>query len=111
MKHFLVLLFFVVSITIQANSNSFFAFSMSTTNQQDRLEFSIFPNPLKDQRLFIKSAGDQEKHIEIYNVLGEKKYEIITTNESILLGELPSGIYIFKLEQNGMKGLKRLVIP
>lgn len=111
MKHFLVLLFFVVSITIQANSNSFFAFSMSTTNQQDRLEFSIFPNPLKDQRLFIQSAGDQKKHIEIYNVLGEKKYEIITTNESILLGELPSGIYIFKLEQNGMKGLKRLVIP
>ena len=84
---------------------------MSTTNQQDRLEFSIFQNPLKDQRLFIQSACYQEKHIEIYNVLGEKKYEIITTNESILLGELPSGIYIFKLEQNGMKGLKRLVIP
>ena len=79
--------------------------------QEDRLKFSIFPNPLKDQILFINSSSTAEKHIEIYNVLGEKKFEIVTTNESIFLGDLPSGIYIFKLNQNGMNGLKRLVIP
>jgi hypothetical protein len=79
--------------------------------QEDRLKFSIFPNPLKDQILFINSSSTAEKHIEIYNVLGGKKFEIVTTNESIFLGDLPSGIYIFKLNQNGMNGLKRLVIP
>jgi hypothetical protein len=44
-------------------------------------------------------------------VLGERKLEVFTFNESIYLGELPSGIYIFKLEQDGKSGLKRLVIP
>jgi hypothetical protein len=76
----------------------------------DSLDFKIFPNPLKNHRLFIESNGSGEKHIEIYNVLGEKKIEIHTYEDAILLSELETGIYVFYLKQDGKKGYKRLVI-
>ena len=78
--------------------------------QRDSLTFSISPNPLKTQRLFIHSSGSGEKHIEIYNVLGEKKFETQTYEESIILENLETGIYVFYLKQDNQKRYKRLVI-
>ena len=77
----------------------------------DSLKFTIFPNPLKNKILNIESSSNAMKHIEIYDVLGEKKYINDTYEDRIFLDELNTGIYIFLLEQEGQKGLKRLVVP
>jgi hypothetical protein len=78
---------------------------------QEPLQFSIYPNPVKEGRIFIISASNSEMHLSIFNILGEKKLELRTKNKSIFLGTLGSGIYILKLEQDHKTGLKRLVIP
>ncbi|MGD1980439.1 MAG: T9SS type A sorting domain-containing protein [Flavobacteriaceae bacterium] len=79
--------------------------------QSDSLQFSIFPNPVKDKILNIESTSNSIKHIQIYNVLGEKKMEIDTYENIIFLEKLNTGIYMFVLKQEGQKGLKRLVVP
>lgn len=85
--------------------------SVAEFQPTDSLKFTIFPNPLKNKILNIESASQAIKHIEIYNVFGEKKYIMDTYEDRIFLDELNTGIYIFLLEQEGQKGLKRLVVP
>lgn len=113
MKRFYLSLLYLFSFTLIASKAKRLSFDIDPfeKTQQNSLQFSIFPNPVKNERLYIKTNSSAEKHIEIFYVLGEKKLEVDTYNESIYLGELPSGIYIFKLEQDGKNGLKRLVIP
>ena len=79
--------------------------------QQEPLQFTVYPNPVKDNRLFINSKSNAEMHLKIYNILGEKKFETTTKNKIIFLDMLQPGIYILKVEQNQKTGLKRLVIP
>lgn len=113
MKQFTLTVFYLFTLALSAQELVGVDLSSKSleNNQQDKLEFSIFPNPVKNQTLYISSLSRAEKHIEIFNVLGEKKFESFTTNERIFLGELPPGIYIFRLEQEQKFGLKRLVIP
>lgn len=77
----------------------------------DSLRFSIFPNPVKDKILYIESSSNALKHIEIYNVLGEKKLELDTYDNKVFLEKLDTGIYMFLLKQEDQKGLRRLVVP
>lgn len=113
MKRFYLSILCLFSFTLLASEAKWLSLNIDPfeKTQQNSLQFSIFPNPVKNERLYIKTNSNAEKHIEIFNVLGEKKLEVVTYNESIYLGGLPSGIYIFKLEQDGKNGLKRLVIP
>ena len=83
----------------------------SNINEPDSLKFTLFPNPVKNKILFIESSSEALKEIEIYYVLGEVKFTSNTYENRILLDELKTGIYIFVLQQEGKKGLKRLVIP
>ncbi len=100
--------FLVFSISSMRHDKLAPEFGLQTS---DSLKFTIFPNPLKNKILNIESSSDALKHIEIYDVLGEKKYINDTYEDRIFLDELNTGIYIFLLEQEGQKGLKRLVVP
>ncbi len=108
-----IILFIIFLSAIDSPIYSFNAFREIPfkNTQSDSLQFSIFPNPVKDKILNIESASNSIKHIEIYNVLGEKKLEIDTYENIIFLEKLNTGIYVFVLKQEGRKGLKRLVIP
>ena len=108
-----IILFIIFLSAIDSPIYSFNAFlKISPQNtQSDSLQFSIFPNPVKDKILNIESTSNSIKHIEIYNVLGEKKMEIDTYENIIFLEKLNTGIYMFLLKQEGQKGLKRLVVP
>jgi hypothetical protein len=103
-------LIFSLNANLLDKSKEKFTLVSQTETQSDSLTFSISPNPLKTQRLFIHSNGSGEKHIEIYNVLGEKKFETQTYEESIILENLETGIYVFYLKQDNQKRYKRLVI-
>lgn len=108
-----IILFIIFLSAVDSPIYSFNAFREIPfkNTQSDSLQFSIFPNPVKDKILNIESASNSIKHIEIYNVLGEKKLEIDTYENIIFLEKLNTGIYVFVLKQEGRKGLKRLVIP
>lgn len=112
MRSFVTIIVFFLALSIYSNPQ--LISNVHVGNKASRLDsliLNIYPNPLKNNRLFIKSSAEGIKHIQIYNVLGEKKYETQTYEDHILLDELTTGIYIFKLEQEGQKVLKRLIIP
>ena len=83
----------------------------NTNNISEKLAFEIFPTPLRNGRLEIKSESDFIKKIEIYNVLGEKVYETSTYLNVLELFSLQTGIYMLRLTQGDRSGIKRLVVP
>lgn len=85
--------------------------SVAKMNKQDSLEFTLFPNPVKNKIVFVESSSEALKHIEVYDVLGTIKFTTDTYENRILLDELKTGIYIFVLQQEDQKAMKRLVIP
>ena len=87
------------------NSNS------SSDSFNDRLEFSIYPTPLTNGRLQIKTESTLLKHIQIYNILGEVVFETSTYFDTLELFSLDTGIYMFHLTQGDQSGIKRLVVP
>ena len=80
------------------------------SQQTEKLEFKIYPNPLYQQALQIESDSDSPKEIRIYNVMGGLVYEIKTLENTLDLGSLNTGIYLFQLTQNNRTAVQRLVI-
>ena len=113
MRSIITILVFLLVLSSYSNPRSIpnAPIGFSKSSELDTLQLNIYPNPLKNSRLFIESSAKGIKHIQIYNVLGEKKFETHTYDDYILLDQLTTGIYIFKLEQEGHKGLKRLIVP
>ena len=109
----LLFFLFLSSLTYAQTQPSSSALSpySNTTETSGKLEFEIFPTPLRNGRLEIKSESDLIKKIEIYNVLGEKVYETSTYLKVLELFNLQTGIYMLRLTQGDRSGIKRLVVP
>ena len=61
---------------------------------------SIFPNPSSD-RIFFKGTSSENFLVAIYDILGKKILETSkTTNSSLNISELKSGVYFLKLDNN-----------
>lgn len=71
----------------------------------DRIEFSIFPNPVVD-RLFIGQAKLENTEMRIYSTEGKLKMQVDhITSDGIDLNGLENGIYIAKLKDKHSKKL------
>ncbi|WP_397363691.1 T9SS type A sorting domain-containing protein [Olleya sp. R77988] len=71
-----------------------------TENQLDQNEFTIYPNPSKNNFIYIKSNTKTIGTIEVYDITGNillKEY-ITSTSGQIDINKLSSGIYIVKLQ-------------
>lgn len=72
--------------------------------------FSIFPNPVTQGKLFIITASNSQKNIEIYDVLGKQVFSLQTTDKEINTVNLPSGIYVIKVQQDNKTSTQKLIV-
>ena len=81
-------------------------------NAKNNVNFSAFPNPVKQGSLTIKTYSTKEKEITIYNVLGKmvftQKFSELT--KRLDLTQISSGIYIMKVLEGDKVATKKLVI-
>mgnify|MGYP003684114715 FL=1 len=81
-------------------------------NAKNSVNFSAFPNPVKQGSLTIKTYTTKEKEITIYNVLGKmvftQKFSELT--KRLDLTQISSGIYIMKVLEGDKVATKKLVI-
>lgn len=92
--------------------NSGFAqFTSSKTTTNTSIEgLQVFPNPVENGKLFIRSKGNLSKKIEIYNVLGKRVLSTSLNKEFLDVSRLSSGIYILKIKTNTTEVSKKLII-
>lgn len=80
-----------------------------STTENPAINFSLYPNPVVDGMLFIKSDL-VVKNITLINTLGQTVLSATPVNNSLETGYLPQGMYIAKLTfANGKQAYKPLV--
>lgn len=82
----------------------------ASVNEDKIAGFSIYPNPVTDGNLFIKSADDGDKQIEIFDVLGKKVFAKRISKNFANIASLKSGVYILRVTENNKTAVRKLVI-
>lgn len=73
--------------------------------------FALYPNPVTNGRLYIKSNSTVTKNVEIYSMLGQQVYaKSVQPNETIDIYNLNRGIYMVRIEEDGKIATRKLVI-
>ncbi|MFD1094298.1 T9SS type A sorting domain-containing protein [Salegentibacter chungangensis] len=71
---------------------------------------SIYPNPVTGGKVYISTARNLEKDIEIYNVLGKPIYKARLRGKELDVSSLDAGIYILKIQEESSKSTRKLVV-
>lgn len=88
-------------------SASFTYATLSNESFDNKPNFTMYPNPVKNE-LFISSENDIQK-VEIYNITGQRILEV-NNSKRINTSSLRNGIYMVKLtSENGGVSVKKLI--
>lgn len=70
-----------------------------SVEDEQPVQFSIFPNPAKDNFIFTQSVSSEIGEISIYNQLGKRVYQskVIENYNQVDASNWASGVYILKL--------------
>lgn len=71
--------------------------------------FSIYPNPSSTGSIRVTTAANQNKNVQIFDMLGKKVIDKNTT-ATVNISALQAGIYIVKVTENNVSATKRLVV-
>jgi hypothetical protein len=72
--------------------------------------FVIYPNPVKEDKLNIITSSNGIKNIKISDLSGKKILSLETLDKELNLPNLPKGVYIIKLEQDGKISTQKLIV-
>jgi len=108
---FLFYVFLVASLSgYKAISVRSGASTETFSKPQQKLSLKVSPNPFQSGKLYLQSNFNTPKHIEIFNVFGEKVADISTLEDAIELNDLKKGIYLLRLNQSGESITQRLIV-
>jgi hypothetical protein len=72
--------------------------------------FVVYPNPVKDDKVNIVTPSNGMKNIRISDISGKKVLSLQTVNKELNLPNLPKGVYIIKVEQDGKTSTQKLIV-
>jgi hypothetical protein len=73
-------------------------------------EFVIYPNPVKDGKVYIQTASESIKNIIIFDMSGKKVLSVQTHSKELNVSDMPTGVYLIKVEQDGNTAVQKLII-
>lgn len=80
------------------------------TAQNDIAGLKVYPNPVSNGVLHIESNLNTERTVTLFDVIGKQVLSTSTSNNTINVAALNSGIYIVKITEGGKTATKKLVI-
>lgn len=70
----------------------------------------IYPNPASGNKIYFSSTEKEAMKVEIFNVLGKKIYSASNLSGEVDISFLHSGVYLFRLEENGKSATRKIVV-
>jgi hypothetical protein len=80
------------------------------TNQNTIAGLRMYPNPVSNGTLFIETSANAEKSVTVFDVLGKQVLNTTTTNNTINVASLHTGVYIVNITEEGKTASRKLVI-
>jgi len=93
------------------NPNQTFS-PVAAVHQEKVVDFSIYPNPIKDGYFMLNTKDNDARKIEIFDVLGKKVFESIISGKrnQVNVTNLTQGIYILNVIHNDKAASKKLLV-
>lgn len=70
----------------------------------------VYPNPVSNGTLFIETSANAEKAVAVFDVLGKQVLSTTTSNNTINVASLHTGVYIVQIIEEGKTASRKLVI-
>lgn len=101
MKHiYLILLFFVSTL----------AFSQQATSAGDIEGLQLYPNPVTNGKVFIKTKVNAPKKIMIFDVFGGNLLETTILGSELNLSDFDAGVYVIRIFEKDKVATRKLII-
>ena len=81
-----------------------------SANQNSIAGLSIYPNPVKNGKLFIITNDNTERNVTVFDVLGKQVLNVTIATSEINVSTLNAGVYIVKITEEGNTATRKLVI-
>lgn len=78
--------------------------------QNEIVNFSVFPNPVNDGKIWINTQNNTLKQVEIIDILGKQVISTSLSGRELNVSKLRPGIYILKVLEDGKTATRKLVI-
>ena len=107
--YFLILFFAISAVVFSQDQDS----TSLKTKQKSTVEiegFKMYPNPITNGILHIRTLENGVKSIQIFDILGKRVLSRDIINPQINLSNLKSGVYILKVTENNRTATRKLVI-
>ena len=82
-------------------------------NELDNHTFKVFPIPSNNHKIYVQSDIEMIKKIALFNVIGEQlllKYNPKKNSNKIVLNNLPSGLFVLKINSEYGISSKKIII-
>ena len=87
-----------------------FSVTLLQTQNNEIAGLKVYPNPVSNGVLHVESNLNLERTISLFDVLGKQVISTTTSNTTINIANLNSGIYIVKITEGGKTATKKLVV-
>jgi len=71
---------------------------------------NVYPNPVIDGILKITSDSSNAKTVSVYDILGKQVLNSKTSNNTLNVANIKSGVYIIKISEDGKTDTRKLII-
>ena len=86
-------------------------FSVTLQTQNNEIAgLKVYPNPVSNGVLHIESNLNAERTVSLFDVLGKEVIKTTTSNTTINIANLNSGIYIVKITEGEKTAIKKLIV-
>ncbi len=82
----------------------------SLTQEKPINGLTIYPNPVRGNKVYISTDKNLAKEVEVYNVLGKLVLIAKLTGKELDISELTPGIYILKIKEGNTQATRKLVV-
>lgn len=80
------------------------------TQNNEIAGLQVYPNPVSNGVLHVESNLNAERTISLFDVLGKEVIKTTTSNTTINIANLDSGVYVVKISEGGKTATKKLVV-
>lgn len=82
-----------------------------STDAFNQANVKVYPNPVRDGKIFIQTPSAEVKDVKIYNVLGRRVLATkVNAGEEINVSNLSTGMYMLSITENQKTLTKKIVI-
>ncbi|MEX0996076.1 MAG: T9SS type A sorting domain-containing protein [Flavobacteriaceae bacterium] len=81
-----------------------------STQSFDKLKVDMYPNPVRNGVVTIKTNSNQPLQVSVFDVLGKQVISKTVSNNTLNVSNLKAGVYLVQVTENNATSTKKLIV-